>query len=160
MKITKNELSVLKAFADNEYTAMDGMYNDETIYSWPTWMFTIKDYSDLENASFPGVVGSLVKKGLVITDTTGDSYSLGMSIKDTWTMQMTKEGFDALQEALKEPAKENKPKNERESFAQWWDENGMIYADKRLTEIEIKAIYLAGVDAALETIKRLSNQEI
>ena len=30
-KLTENELAVLKAFADNEYTAMDGMYDDRPI---------------------------------------------------------------------------------------------------------------------------------
>jgi len=97
INLTEKELAVMKAFADNEYTAMEGMYNDPRIKS-SQWMFTIKDYSELSDSSFPGVVGSLVKKGYVFTDTEGDK-NMGMKVQDTWTMGMTDKGFDALQES-------------------------------------------------------------
>lgn len=99
MALTEKEIAVLKAFADNEYTAMDGEYSNPYI-KHPQWMFTIQDYSGLCGKEFSGVVSSLTKKGFVGSDTTGDKSMIGVSIKDTWTMWMTDAGFDALQEVL------------------------------------------------------------
>jgi hypothetical protein len=94
--LTEMETAVLKAFADNEYTALEGQYSNPEIKKGQ-WMFAIKDASGLSNASFSGVVGSLVKKGFVTTDTEGDRGMMGVSIQDTWSMGMTEEGFKALQ---------------------------------------------------------------
>ena len=54
--LTANELTVLKAIDDSEY----GCYLTDAI-----WSFSIADNCNLAPTSIPGVVSSLVKKGLV-----------------------------------------------------------------------------------------------
>jgi hypothetical protein len=70
MNLTEKEVKVLKAIDESEYG--DGLLDD-------VWSFTIADNSDLIPASIGGIVGSLVKKGLVVGDTSYDDDYLGMT---------------------------------------------------------------------------------
>ncbi len=95
--LTEKELAVLKGFS-NEFTDLD--CDDIELINHPTWMFSVLEHSELKKSSFPGVVGSLVSKGYVETDTEGDPSMLGVKMIDTWTMWISQKGFDALQESF------------------------------------------------------------
>jgi len=74
MKLTTKELILLKAIDASEY-------GDRLLDS--VWTFTITDNSDLNPRSVPGIIASLLKKGLVITGgstrSNDDDYNIAMT---------------------------------------------------------------------------------
>ena len=89
--LTENEAAVLNAFFESEYGDVDMAAYTE--YGREVWMFSIKEHSRLDGKTFSGTVSSLVKKGLVITDTAGDKGAMQMSIKDTYIVTITEKGW-------------------------------------------------------------------
>jgi hypothetical protein len=83
MKVTEKELAIIRAFGTTEY---------EGLNPFGTWMWSIQEHSELSKASFPGVVGSLVQKELVTTETEGDKSMIGVKLSDTWSMALTEKG--------------------------------------------------------------------
>lgn len=69
--LTEKELDVLKSIDNNEF----GDNIMDPVYTW-----SVSDYFNGEKTSFPGVVSSLVKKGLVWSDDgNGDEDCMGMT---------------------------------------------------------------------------------
>lgn len=98
MVLTDKEIAVLKSIALSDYVNLE--FTDKRLIEFPTWMFDSLYYSDLKGKSFSGTISSLTKKGLIGTDTKGDKGNIHVHIKDTWTIWMTKEGFEILQSYL------------------------------------------------------------
>jgi len=75
MNITENEKAVLSAIDHNEYG---------DVLSDPIWTDSVFDNlcTDIPSTSFPGVVSSLVKKGLIYADAVnrnGEEKTMGMT---------------------------------------------------------------------------------
>lgn len=87
-KLTPKELKVLQAIVKSEY-------NSDSSLTATVWTFTIGQNSDLIPKSIPGIVCSLVKKGLVTIGGFGTEA----------TITMTKTGADAYVEATLPPGK-------------------------------------------------------
>ena len=90
--VTELEIKVLRAFFDSEFgDVYDDKYEE---FGTCVWMFSIKEHSGLDGKTFSGVVSSLVKKGLVETETEGDHGMRHVKIEDTYTMSITEDGWD------------------------------------------------------------------
>ena len=66
MEITANELKVLKAITTSEYGS--GGYPGGNRVGDAVWTFSVYDQLDMSPQAFAGTVGSLLKKGLVLTN--------------------------------------------------------------------------------------------
>ncbi len=89
MKVTHNELVVLKAIADSDY--VDLPYSDKSLIDFPTWIFDVKHYSKLDGLVFSGTCSSLTQKGWIKSDKDTDNAD-----GDDRTISMTEAGFKAL----------------------------------------------------------------
>ena len=89
MKLTQWEKSVLNCIATSEWNSLNGSIPRTTEES-STWLFTdelAKDNGLTEN-QVKGVLGSLVKKEIIVTDYDEDDKE--------YMVQITKKGIDEL----------------------------------------------------------------
>jgi hypothetical protein len=88
MTLTENEKSILNIVATSEFNAVNGSIPRHPEES-PTWMFIdeIAEDSGLTVNQCKGVLGSLVKKGIVDIDDIDNDETL---------IQITKAGIDEL----------------------------------------------------------------
>lgn len=84
MNLTANELELLEAIDNSEY----GCYLTDEVY-----YFTIEDNSALNAKSIPGILGSLVKKGLVNTSVLDFNFN-GKDVSEE-TVWITEPGANA-----------------------------------------------------------------
>lgn len=70
MKLTKLEQRVISAFMLDDYVCDDGWDSPEAC----TWIDGFCDDSGISASEFPGVMSSLVKKGMIKTN--GEMFSL------------------------------------------------------------------------------------
>jgi hypothetical protein len=86
MKITDKERMVLENIARNDYTTLNGA-EPECVRDTMCWSDCVSDGpNNVPAKSIPGIIGSLVKKGLVITDgecieLSKDGFNLYKSLK-------------------------------------------------------------------------------
>ena len=87
-KMTENEKSVLNIIATSEFNQLNGSI-PRTVEESATWLFIdeVADDASLTVNQVKGVLGSLVKKGLIDVDDIDEEETL---------IQITKAGIDEL----------------------------------------------------------------
>jgi DNA-binding MarR family transcriptional regulator len=90
MNITEKEQAVLLAIISNDYQNYD--ISDVNLINTPTWTFVCED-SGIKGKELSGVISSLNKKGLVVSD-------LDKSRLEDSTIYITEKGFNILNERV------------------------------------------------------------
>jgi hypothetical protein len=86
-KLTNNEIKALQGILKSDF--MDGATEAKDVVNKPVWTWSANTFEN--KRTYSGVVASLVKKGLVVCSDMGTEDAC---------LQMTQEGFDALQRGV------------------------------------------------------------
>ena len=129
--ITKKEKAVLLAITESQYQDSD----DCDQIDYPVWQFDVLDCAEGVGArSFPGVVSSLTKKGLVSSDSTDKN-------KNEHFISLTAAGFDLISQEDQEDQEETITKTINNTITQ--DKDLLPFLkDERLDQFKIEKITL------------------